>query len=113
MKLGFISLLGEIFKVSGISNLFIFCLGSSYAQIKSGDVASTYTDDACMICEYTGVAETEAYAHQVLAGKEASTSRNDANGLTPKLPFVLHTAGGAYVDSATQDYYNYAPVTIL
>ena len=66
-----------------------------------------------MICEYTGVAETEAYAHQVLAGKEASITRDVANGLTPKLPFVLYTAGGAYADSATQDYYNYAPATIL
>ena len=76
-------------------------------------MASTYTEDACMICEYTGVAETEAYAHEVLAGYEAPIGKDAADALTPKIPFVLHTAGGAYADSATQDYYNYAPVTIL
>lgn len=75
-------------------------------------MVSAYTEDACMICEYTGVAETEAYAHQVLAGKEASIGRTAANALTTKLPFVLHAASSDFA-SKTDDHYNYAPVTIL
>ena len=87
--------------------------GSSYAQIPAypeGDQNFVaYTKDACMICEYTGVAETEALALQVLAGKEAYTSQ--ADGATNKLPYVLQAPANNFVDK--DDKYNYAPVTIL
>ena len=63
-----------------------------------------------MICEYTGVAETEEYALQVLAGKEAFTSQ--ANGAANNVPFVLQAPGSSFADK-TDDHYNYAPVTIL
>ena len=62
-----------------------------------------------MICEYTGVAETEAYALQVLAGKEAYTTQ--ADGATNNLPFVLQAPAEEFVNK--DDNYNYAPVTIL
>ena len=91
--------------------------GSSYGQIPPVDEGNAafeaYTTDACMICEYTGVAETEAYALQVLAGKEAVTSvgGGDTNIPSTTVPFVIHTPENDF--SAKDDYYNYAPVTIL
>jgi len=87
--------------------------GSSYAQIPAVNEGHAdfvaYTKDACMICEYTGVAETEAYALQVLAGKEAYTTQ--ADGATNNLPFVLQAPAVEFVNK--DDKYNYAPVTIL
>ena len=90
--------------------------GSGYAQIPATAeedqtmAKRAYSTDACMICEYTGVAETEEYALQVLAGKEAFTSQ--ANGAANNVPFVLQAPGSSFADK-TDDHYNYAPVTIL
>lgn len=66
-----------------------------------------------MICEYTGVAETEEYALQVLAGKEAVIAE-EGNTAIPSttVPFVIHVPAGEF-QAKTDDYYNYAPVTIL
>ena len=94
--------------------------GSSYAQIPATaetDQAienTAYTKDACLICEYTGVAETEEYALHVLAGKEAVIVDATADTAIPSttVPFVIHKPAGAFADK-TDDYYNYAPVTIL
>lgn len=92
--------------------------GSSYAQIPATaetdqDIANTaYKKDACLICEYTGVAETEEYALQVLAGKEAVIAAADNTAIpSTTVPFVIHKAQGNFADK--DDYYNYAPVTIL
>ena len=92
--------------------------GSSYAQIPANaesdqNIENTaYTKDACLICEYTGVAETEAYALQVLAGKEAL--KPAAGGYVipdTTLPFVIHTPEKTFAEGTNN--YNYAPVTIL
>ena len=92
--------------------------GSGYAQIPATAeedqtlAKRAYSTDACMICEYTGVAETEAYALQVLAGKEAVMP--DAGGYvipSTTVPFVIHTPEKEF--AAKDNYYNYAPVTIL
>ena len=90
--------------------------GSSYGQIPPVDEGNAafeaYTTDACMICEYTGVAETEAYALQVLAGKEAVMPTAGGYVIpSTTVPFVIHTPENDF--SAKDDYYNYAPVTIL
>ena len=62
-----------------------------------------------MICEYTGVAETEEYAHDVLAGNEAPIGKDD--GATLGVPFVIQTPAQEF-SAKTDDNYNYAPVTI-
>ena len=59
-----------------------------------------------MICEYTGVAETEALAHQVLVGKEAHIGKAAYAGL----PYIAHDNGVLWPAEGANDY---APVTIL